>query len=783
VGHLHGRAIHHVGAAIELREKARDVLGRVLQVVVDRDDRVSAGGADTGEQRVVLAVVAQEIEAPEIRVPGGQLGDLRPGVVGAAVVDEDDFRRGRGQGAREALDEEWERTRAVVDGYDDGDLRVSADFDDVILQCRDASPPVMIVSRSPTSSSPPGARAASAPGASSGRAWLLLAVALSALYAIPFALRGWIPHDEGTIAQSAERVLRGEVPHRDFDEGYTGGLSYLHAAAFRVGGVRLSSLRWLLYAAYLPFLAAVFGIARRLGPARLAFGLTLLAAVWSVPNYFASLPSWYNLFLATFAALALTKFIETPSRRWLVIAGFCVGLSVLIKQVGLYAIAAGILFLVDRERRIGSEAGRDADERPTFFLAAKAAGAVAFVALLAAIFGRRGSGMGAVEFVLPPAALALFAVWDEARRGCGRSTERFRSLAGILVPFLAGAALPIFAFGAFFAASGSLRPLLHDVFVRSIDPTKRAEYLALEPRILLPALLYAIVLVAPTVIARQRERAVTAVAAAGLALGLWFAAQPDVYRVAWDAARSLPLVVAAGSVALLARDDAARDEAASSRVFLLASMGALVALVQFPYAAPIYFCYVAPLAALAMAAVVRTDPRSPRLLHAVLLVFFFLFAAVWMNRGYVFQLGGSFSRYEAPGFLAMPRGGLHVPIADAREYRTLVDALASRAAQGGLYAGPDCPEVYFLSGRRNPTRFFFDYQGELYDPEALLRFIDDRVIATVVIDRSPAFSRPLPEAFLAALRRRFSEPETIGRFLLFRRTAEPAPVAYNPLPQ
>jgi len=51
--------------------------------------------------------------------------------------------------------------------------------------------------------------------------------------------RGWVPHDEGLLGQSAERLLAGQLPHRDFDEVYTGGLSYLHALAFEVGGVRL----------------------------------------------------------------------------------------------------------------------------------------------------------------------------------------------------------------------------------------------------------------------------------------------------------------------------------------------------------------------------------------------------------------------------------------------------------------------------------------------------------------------------------------------------------------
>ena len=41
--------------------------------------------------------------------------------------------------------------------------------------------------------------------------------------------RGWIPHDEGQLGHTAERIVNSELPHRDFVEPYTGGLSYLHA--------------------------------------------------------------------------------------------------------------------------------------------------------------------------------------------------------------------------------------------------------------------------------------------------------------------------------------------------------------------------------------------------------------------------------------------------------------------------------------------------------------------------------------------------------------------------
>jgi hypothetical protein len=61
---------------------------------------------------------------------------------------------------------------------------------------------------------------------------MLVAVwAISGLYVANGMLRGWVPHDEGRLGQSAERILVGELPHRDFDDPYTGGLSYLRVRA------------------------------------------------------------------------------------------------------------------------------------------------------------------------------------------------------------------------------------------------------------------------------------------------------------------------------------------------------------------------------------------------------------------------------------------------------------------------------------------------------------------------------------------------------------------------
>jgi hypothetical protein len=137
--------------------------------------------------------------------------------------------------------------------------------------------------------------------------------------------KGWVPADDGTLSQSALRVMHGQLPHRDFGEIYSGGLSFIHALAFRVFGVNLMSLRFCVFIFFLAWLPAVYYIALRfLSPVSAGF-ITLLAVSWSYPNYPAAMPSWYNLFLATFGAAALLRYLDVRKRRWLFVAGVCGG--------------------------------------------------------------------------------------------------------------------------------------------------------------------------------------------------------------------------------------------------------------------------------------------------------------------------------------------------------------------------------------------------------------------------------------------------------------------------
>jgi hypothetical protein len=121
--------------------------------------------------------------------------------------------------------------------------------------------------------------------------------------------------------------------------------AYLHAAGMRVLGVNLRTPRLILFGFFMAFLAAVYGIARRVSSPAAACAAMLMATVWSVPNYFAACRPGTTCFSRRSGR---SHFLATSSpqhRRWLFMAGTCAGLSLLMKVSGLFYLGAGLVFL------------------------------------------------------------------------------------------------------------------------------------------------------------------------------------------------------------------------------------------------------------------------------------------------------------------------------------------------------------------------------------------------------------------------------------------------------
>ncbi|HEY7862666.1 MAG TPA: hypothetical protein VIE39_03350, partial [Thermoanaerobaculia bacterium] len=444
-------------------------------------------------------------------------------------------------------------------------------------------------------------------------------------------------------------------------------------------------------------------------------------------------------------------------------AGACGGMSVLFKITGAYYIAAAILFLLYEET---SSAVPESARTVRWPLALRIVATGALLAAVTSTIRTRLAPMETLHFLVPTLVLCLLVVRKEllSPMPAGRWSRHVRRL-GLLA---LGILVPIAAYGIFIGLteiSAMLASLRHSIS-RQLSTPKASRYLP-ALRDVWPALPYMSLLgFGPYVRANRTVTRALFVAAGLLALAPILLG-PAAYKVEWLSARSLaPAVVLVGGALLwrTARDVPREREV---EVFLFLALAGMVSLVQVPFSAPIYFCYVAPLVALAAAAVAGGWSRPLAVLHAGVGLFYLVFAVYRMNPGYLFQLGERPQAYVADARLTMPRGQLIVPKAEADLYNALVAAIRTRSRGNDLWAGPDCPEIYFLAERRNPERWFYGFQNPLYrDDAALLRRLDEPRFRVLVIQHHPGFSARYSPGLREEMARRFPGSAEFGGFTL-----------------
>jgi hypothetical protein len=309
--------------------------------------------------------------------------------------------------------------------------------------------------------STPGVSAPPAKPSSSIWLWLVVVLLLSGLYMARELKRGWVPADEGILAESADRVLRGELPHHDYREAYTGGLSYLNAAAFRLFGTNLASMRYMLLLFFLAWVPAVYYVASRFVSPLVASAVTLLAVAWGPPNYAAAMPSWYNLFFATFGLAALLRYTEARSGRWLLVAGLCGGISFLFKLLGLYFVAGALLFLLFREQMAPSAAPADRRES-LWYRGFLLTSVLLYEALVFGLLRQLANAATYLYYWVPNLAVGAAIVWQEFHAVPNRS-RRFSFFLREFALFGIGVAAPIAVFLIPYCLTGSLSPLVRDL--------------------------------------------------------------------------------------------------------------------------------------------------------------------------------------------------------------------------------------------------------------------------------------------------------------------------------
>jgi hypothetical protein len=194
-------------------------------------------------------------------------------------------------------------------------------------------------------------------------------------------------------------------------------------------------------------------------------------------------------------------------------------------------------------------------------------------------------------------------------------------------------------------------------------------------------------------------------------------------------------------------------------------MVGVTGLVQYPFAAPIYFFYFAPWIVLGAFALVASDRNPSVRLHLGVLLFYLLFAVYRVNAGYIWALGKRFIAWDPPERLAPPRaGGLRVYDRDAGLYGALIPLVQEKSGGRPIYAGPNAFQVCFFSGLEDILMAKGAILDPVSQPEEFFRRLRDKGSRVVVLNHDPSFAQELTGEPLGRLKKLFPESRDIGAF-------------------
>jgi hypothetical protein len=236
-----------------------------------------------------------------------------------------------------------------------------------------------------------------------------------------------------------------------------------------------------------------------------------------------------------------------------------------------------------------------------------------------------------------------------------------------------------------------------------------------------------------------------------------------VYGIWCSVAVLTPIVVLLGAVMVWFRSRPdERTRLQRQQVVLLISLAATCGLVQYPFAAAIYLCYTVPLTLLALVAMVSTGKKHRGTYTLMSVVGLYLvFGVVSLVPRYIYEITwivGSMQTMHSPR-----AGGLKIE--EAVFFDDLARFLQERSPNGLMYAGNDCPELYFLSGLKNVAN---DDGGA--PAEEVLKALQSDDLKVVVINEAPFFpSAKMGPDVRAEVARRFPESQMVGIFHVFWR--------------
>ncbi len=538
----------------------------------------------------------------------------------------------------------------------------------------------------------------------------------------------WYPPDEGNYAHVAQRILAGETLNLQVQDVHPGYISFVNAAALRVFGADLVSLRYPIVLAGLAQAAVLFFVFPRQDPWRAAVASIALTALGAI-QFLNPTAHWYCLALVTMlmAVLGTTRGPHLQSARLLLAIGLLIGTIILFRQLTGFLVGIGALaFLL-------WDAGERAARRRAALLgrALAATMAVALAAYLALATDISG--------------LVLFGVWPLALLGrlASRPQASNREVARIAGTVAAGMALAALPLAAYHLWHGSVQAWADDVGPAAVALTR----LDFFERNNFAALIY-----------HAARQMVTTPSVPAILNGFYWV--------------TLPLLAAVNGFVVLRRIGRAGSTAALP---VMPTLAVFYAVVSVHFQIPVYLYYSA---GLSLASLLWLAPHaSPLAARASVAV-----ALVLAVTGVYFQAGQPASRGIA-GILrgdrvlsmrasTLPHNSLRIDPEEGRRYASLVELIRREVPAGeAIFAVPSNAELYFMAERRNPFRFYNTALGVRSDEDLALveRTLRDDPPRLVTFNRDDKYNTPRSLRIMETVRTRYAVIGGIDSFEVYVR--------------
>lgn len=177
---------------------------------------------------------------------------------------------------------------------------------------------------------------------------LIVLLVAAIVYGSLYFRESSMPAGVGANLVPAERVLKGEVPYRDFYKIQTPGILLLNAGLFKVWGTSLlTALRGVLVFKLLT-LAMVFIVASLVVSWKTALIPTVLTLVWLPPGGpFRPAPIQYEMLFVLIALYLTLRWVDSRRALHVFTAGLAIGIVAVFKQnVGVYLALALLVSIV-----------------------------------------------------------------------------------------------------------------------------------------------------------------------------------------------------------------------------------------------------------------------------------------------------------------------------------------------------------------------------------------------------------------------------------------------------